>query len=299
MLRMMQRRDQLSEIAALSEPQNPGAGRVVAIGGVRLGSRVPESSRGRRDRQAVTDVRRSARTTAPLAGVHRQWTPEPPTIKLRPVPGPPSSTKVCQKCKVRKPRAEFLVAAGDTEDPEVSLFCEICRTTLQTCLKCGIDKPVCEFTHQSSRHGHCKACWAARRRNVAPGAALGRTLQNYYDRIPDAERLGAASRERIEHALQHWSDQDPDEGLKRTKRRRAERLRAAPRQRIDRQMIFERDGWICGICREVVNPEDATLDHIVPVAFGGGHTAANLRLAHGICNSRRQADTPSWLFPSA
>jgi hypothetical protein len=65
------------------------------------------------------------------------------------VPRPPSSTKVCRKTKVRKSRAEFVVVAGDAEGPEVSLFCETCRTTSQTCLKCGIDKPVCEFNHQS------------------------------------------------------------------------------------------------------------------------------------------------------
>jgi hypothetical protein len=214
------------------------------------------------------------------------------------VPRPPSSTKVCQKCKVRRLRAEFLVDSGDAEGSEVSLFCATCRTTLQTCLKCGIDKPVCEFTHHSNRYGHCKACWAARRQHVAPAAALERALRDYYDRNPDAERLGAAARERVAQALQHWSDEDPDEGLKRTKHRRAERLRAAPRERIKRETIFERDGWICGICGEVVKPEDATLDHIVPVALGGAHTAANLRLAHAMCNSRRQADSPSFLFGS-
>jgi 5-methylcytosine-specific restriction endonuclease McrA len=197
------------------------------------------------------------------------------------VPRPPSSTKVCQKCKVRKLRAEFLVAADDTEDPEVSLFCETCRTTFQTCLMCGIAKPVCEFNHQSNRHGHCKAC---RRNPLALMAALERVQRSG---LPDE------ARHRVSQALRMAYARDPDEGSKRTKRRRAKRLRAAPRERIDREMIFERDEWVCGICGERVAPEDATLDHIVPVALGGAHTAANLRLAHAICNSRRQANTPS------
>jgi HNH endonuclease len=201
------------------------------------------------------------------------------TPRLMPRP-PSSSTKVCQKCKVRKQRADFVVDVGNAEGPKVSLFCETCRTTLRTCLKCGIDKPVCEFTHQSNRYGHCKACYAEGRRNV-------------FARLADLER---ARRPGV--PIVSYYDQDPDEVLNRPKRRRAERLRAAPRERIDREAIFERDGWICGICGLVVKPEEATLDHIVPVALGGAHTAANLRLAHAMCNSRRQADTPSFLFPS-
>jgi hypothetical protein len=197
------------------------------------------------------------------------------------VPRPSSSAKVCQKCKVRKPRAEFLAAADDTEDPEVSRFCETCRTTLQTCLMCRIDKPVCEFNHQSNRRGLCKA---SRRNPDALMAALGQV---------ERSGLPADARDRVSQALRIAHARDPDEGSKRAKRRRAERLRAAPRDRIDRELIFERDEWICGICGERVAPGDATLEHVVPVALGGAHTAANLRLAHAICNSRRQAHTPS------
>ena len=192
------------------------------------------------------------------------------------MPRPTSSAKVCQKCKARKPRTEFLAVAGDTGDPDVSLFCETCRSTLQTCMMCGIDKPVCEFNRQSNRRGICKAC---RRNPLGLMAAL-----EYVQRsgLPYEARL------RVSEAIRTSHDRDPDEGLKRTKRRRAERLRAAPRERVDRQAIFERDGWICGICGEVVVRADATLDHIVPVARGGPYTAANLRIAHAICNSRRR-----------
>jgi len=197
------------------------------------------------------------------------------------VPRPPSSSKVCQKCKVRKPRAEFLARAADTEDPEVSLFCETCRTTVQTCLMCRIEKPVCEFNHQSNRRGLCKAC----RRN--PDALMAALEQVERSGLPNEARHRVSQAVRMAHA------RDPDDGSKRAKRRRAERLRAAPRERIDRELVFERDEWICGICGERVVPGDATLDHVVPVALGGAHTVANLRLAHAICNSRRQAHTSS------
>jgi 5-methylcytosine-specific restriction endonuclease McrA len=191
------------------------------------------------------------------------------------VPRPPSPAKFCQKCKVREPRADFMVAADNAEDPKVSLFCETCRTTLQTCRVCGIAKPICEFNRQSNRWGRCKAC----RRNPL---ALKATLKHV-----QRSGLPEAGRDRVSQALRIAYEKDPDEASKRANRRREERLRAAPRERIYRQRIFERDGWICWICGEAVEPQDATLDHVVPVSLGGAHTPANVRLAHGVCNSRR------------
>ena len=60
--------------------------------------------------------------------------------------------------------------------------------------------------------------------------------------------------------------------------------------------IGPRDKWICGICcRPVVSRKyshhdrmSPTVDHIVPVSEGGSNDPSNLRLAHMLCNSRRQ-----------
>lgn len=61
-------------------------------------------------------------------------------------------------------------------------------------------------------------------------------------------------------------------------------------------VVFERDGWICQLCKEPVDPTisgrygaGATLDHIVPISIGGPHTYANVQLAHKSCNSRKHA----------
>lgn len=58
--------------------------------------------------------------------------------------------------------------------------------------------------------------------------------------------------------------------------------------------IFDRDGWICGICREPVDqalkfPDrwSASLDHIQPLSLGGSHTKANVRCSHLTCNIAR------------
>lgn len=64
--------------------------------------------------------------------------------------------------------------------------------------------------------------------------------------------------------------------------------------RIDRNTIFERDGWRCGLCHKRVDkklvwphPKSASEDHIIPISDGGLHIAANLQCAHLICNLRK------------
>lgn len=62
-------------------------------------------------------------------------------------------------------------------------------------------------------------------------------------------------------------------------------------ERFDPQEIFERDGWVCGICGLDVDPAarfpdpgSASLDHIIPLTRGGAHVRTNVQLAHLYCN---------------
>lgn len=64
---------------------------------------------------------------------------------------------------------------------------------------------------------------------------------------------------------------------------------------FDYQEIFKRDGWICQLCFDPVDPEfkaphrwSATLDHIKPLSKGGPHTKANSQLAHYSCNCSKK-----------
>lgn len=61
---------------------------------------------------------------------------------------------------------------------------------------------------------------------------------------------------------------------------------------ISREAIFQRDKHSCHLCgkqvartKVVPHPKAPVLDHVVPLAHGGDHTAANLRTAHFLCNS--------------
>lgn len=75
---------------------------------------------------------------------------------------------------------------------------------------------------------------------------------------------------------------------------RRARIRDNAWERFNPIDVYERDGWICGICSEPVdrlaiapNPLSVSLDHIIPVSLGGPHTRANTRCSHLGCNSRR------------
>lgn len=60
---------------------------------------------------------------------------------------------------------------------------------------------------------------------------------------------------------------------------------------FSRAEIFDRDGWVCGICSEPIDrdllhpdPMSVSLDHIIPMSKGGGHVPLNVTCAHLFCN---------------
>lgn len=74
------------------------------------------------------------------------------------------------------------------------------------------------------------------------------------------------------------------------------RVDRATTERFDPFEVFQRDGWVCGLCGVAVDPEpkwpdpmSASLDHIKPLVAGGEHSRQNTQLAHWICNVRKGA----------
>lgn len=78
------------------------------------------------------------------------------------------------------------------------------------------------------------------------------------------------------------------------KRRRRVQRRAIGCERFTDREIFERDGWLCGLCGGAVDQTliyphlmSASLDHWVPLNRHGLHTRKNTRCTHFLCNSRK------------
>jgi len=85
-------------------------------------------------------------------------------------------------------------------------------------------------------------------------------------------------------------------------RRKSKRRGRQGRRRINREAIFQRDGYTCWMCekqcdptRVVPHPDAPTVDHLVPQSLGGAHDADNLATACFTCNSTRGA---SWSIPT-
>jgi len=74
-------------------------------------------------------------------------------------------------------------------------------------------------------------------------------------------------------------------------RRRALKAGVSIGEPFTNTAIFDRAGWVCGLCglpvdRDLAwpNPASASLDHAIPLAKGGAHSMANVQLAHLKCN---------------
>lgn len=86
---------------------------------------------------------------------------------------------------------------------------------------------------------------------------------------------------------------------KRAKRKRRAVHRHVLADTVDPRTVYDRDHWMCGICRKAVdpslthpNPMSASLDHVIPIAMGGSHTYLNTQLAHLQCNLNKSANPP-------
>lgn len=67
-------------------------------------------------------------------------------------------------------------------------------------------------------------------------------------------------------------------------------------EKIYKEDIFDRDSWVCGICKVDVDPGvpypdpwSPSLDHIIPMSKGGPHLPWNVRCTHLICNLEKAA----------
>lgn len=51
--------------------------------------------------------------------------------------------------------------------------------------------------------------------------------------------------------------------------------------------LWKRDGEICYLCNKPMSYGEATIDHILPLAKGGGDNMTNYRLVHLPCNVQK------------
>jgi hypothetical protein len=98
--------------------------------------------------------------------------------------------------------------------------------------------------------------------------------------------------ERDKENGKRWRGSNPDACRANWGVRRARKVSATVEKFSPRE-VYERDGWICQLCKKPVdkrlkhpNPLSPSLDHIIPLALGGEHSKKNAHLAHLQCNLR-------------
>lgn len=112
--------------------------------------------------------------------------------------------------------------------------------------------------------------------------------------VPGCDRRSQARGMCSSHYSTWWKQANPDRAREVSalshQRRRA--LKAGVFvERVDRNVIFERDKWRCHLCGKAIpcrsvypDPLSPSIDHIVPLSMGGDHSYANIAAAHLSCN---------------
>lgn len=183
---------------------------------------------------------------------------------------------------------------------------------MKTCSVCGETKPLELFTVENSRpaglRSRCKRCSAVRAKAWYE-ANRGKALESRSKRKADIKTANhnyyvTHKNERNKYR-QEWSEKNreskrrsdnkyyklhPEKAKDNAKRRRAV-IKNVIVEKFTSTEIYERDKWICQVCRKRVNKRlkwpdslSPSLDHIIPVSHGGTHERRNVQLAHLFCN---------------
>jgi 5-methylcytosine-specific restriction endonuclease McrA len=96
--------------------------------------------------------------------------------------------------------------------------------------------------------------------------------------------------EKQREATRRWRKENPDR-IKQLRRiaesaRRARKLNQFV-EKVDPQIVFDRDQGICGICILPIEG-DFHVDHVIPLSKGGEHSYANTQSAHPLCNMQKK-----------
>lgn len=184
---------------------------------------------------------------------------------------------------------------------------------------CGVCRK--EFsTGKNGKHGYCSvACQRAgveiRRLEAQLEVRLGRICGRCGEPIDLTRKAEAGycsikcqkaswsseNQARINDCANLWRRSNPGRAQDSDHRRRA-LIYGTRSGVIDYVQVWDRDGGICWICGDSVdpsltypNPKYRSWDHVTPLSKGGTHTMDNLALSHLRCNTSKKDKIPDRL----
>ena len=165
------------------------------------------------------------------------------------------------------------------------------------CTKCGISKPIEEFANRPKRRNRreeqCKEC--VYNRAKAKQTAHPEAYKLRYDAVNLARKGKVArwykdNRDKRKAYGKVYYTKNSQKAREKGRKRRALML-GVYRETYHDIDIYERDGWMCGICGQKINkrtkhpdPRSKSSDHIVAISAGGADAPINLQAAHLRCN---------------
>jgi hypothetical protein len=120
---------------------------------------------------------------------------------------------------------------------------------------------------------------------------LRRSRKKHKERVSEyARSYRIKNQEKLSENDRNYKEKHPYKNRMKAHKRRT-LVKNAFKEVVDPRIIFERDGWICKLCKEPVDKNTkhpdrgcAVVDHIQPLAIGGIHAYSNVQLAHHGCN---------------
>lgn len=183
------------------------------------------------------------------------------------------------------------------------------------CYKCSTTYPISNFhigtLEKDSKYGRafdCKDCRNKRKRQELKNNPEAREKSREYSRKWYRDNLEYAKEQgRIQQAK--WREENAEKHRQNAKNYRADpskkeilwkqsaKKRAIFKEsfveEVDRWLVYNRDGRICGICEKYIESfdDDFQLDHVIPLSRGGKHCYTNVQASHGLCNNKKNART--------
>ena len=183
----------------------------------------------------------------------------------------------------------------------------------KTCTRCGQTKPISDYyweTYYDRPKAACKLCCNKATNNARqkdPTKYRKQNLDHYYankDKLNEQRRAKwpevYEKTKEYRSAQQRQHRKDNPHKVRELARNRRAKKRANGWEKYTEAQVLELYGTNCHICGDSIDLSlsrkigceswemSLHIDHVIPISKGGPDTLANVKPAHGICNSRKR-----------
>ena len=183
-------------------------------------------------------------------------------------------------------------------------YCIIPRHLItKPCTKCRVHQPLCRFPSNKkmvlrvdSICKDCKKATTAEWRKSNPNYNVQYQRQYRIENVEMLREKRAKIAPKRREYVRRWRAENPES---KELHRQREQIRRAIKQSTcigevpSLDHLLAKQGGMCGNCKCKGKKVRWEVDHIMPLALGGSHTADNLQVLCKPCNARKWAKTPA------